>query len=168
MSPELDEALCKAHPELFRERRASMRDTAMCWGFECGDGWYGIIASLCELICLPYEQARQDYEYAVKCRQNPELEGHIVPDEEVERSRLEMVAAQQALPCVKQVKEKFGTLRFYLDSAEPRTSALVEFAEYHSSKVCEECGCPGVTRSTGWLRTLCDRHAAGSVPTVEE
>lgn len=27
-----------------------MRETAMCWGFECGDGWYQILDSLCGQI----------------------------------------------------------------------------------------------------------------------
>jgi hypothetical protein len=50
MRKELDEALCAKYPEIFRDRNGDMRTTAMCWGFECGDGWYNIIDGLCATI----------------------------------------------------------------------------------------------------------------------
>ena len=40
MKQELDEALCRDFPNLFRDRHGNMMTTCMCWGFECGDGWY--------------------------------------------------------------------------------------------------------------------------------
>lgn len=43
MNTRLDKLLCKEHPLLFAQRHADVKTTAMCWGFECGDGWYGII-----------------------------------------------------------------------------------------------------------------------------
>lgn len=46
MSPDLDRRLCEEFPSLYRDRRASMRETAMCWGFECGDGWFTILREL--------------------------------------------------------------------------------------------------------------------------
>ncbi len=45
MRKELDEALCAKYPLIFKDRNADMRTTAMCWGLECGDGWYNIIDS---------------------------------------------------------------------------------------------------------------------------
>lgn len=50
MKKELDEKLCADYPELFKDRHANMHRTAMCWGFECDDGWYGIIDQLCKDI----------------------------------------------------------------------------------------------------------------------
>ena len=47
MKKELDELLCKRYPKIFRDRNADMRTTAMCWGFECGSGWFHIIDNLC-------------------------------------------------------------------------------------------------------------------------
>jgi len=46
---ELDEALCKDFPLLYRDRNASMRSTCMCWGFP-GDGWEPIIRELSEKL----------------------------------------------------------------------------------------------------------------------
>ena len=50
MQAELDVLLCQRYPEIFRDRHKSIYETAMCWGFTCGDGWFGIIDSLCSEI----------------------------------------------------------------------------------------------------------------------
>ena len=38
MKKELDEALVAKYPKIFKYRHAPMTHTAMCWGFDCGDG----------------------------------------------------------------------------------------------------------------------------------
>jgi hypothetical protein len=43
MRKDLDEALCRDFPLLFRDRHADMETTAMCWGFDCASGWEPII-----------------------------------------------------------------------------------------------------------------------------
>ena len=60
---------------------------------------------------------------------------------------------------ITQIKEKFGTLRFYYEGGDDVVYALSNFAESISGRVCEDCGQPGRTRSGGWVRTLCDFHA---------
>lgn len=50
MRKELDEALCKKYPKIFRDRYRGMEFTCMCWGFECGDGWFDLIDVLCGTI----------------------------------------------------------------------------------------------------------------------
>jgi hypothetical protein len=50
MTQELDSKLCAKYPKIFADRNADMLQTAMCWGFECGDGWYWIIDNLCDSI----------------------------------------------------------------------------------------------------------------------
>lgn len=47
MSPDKDKALCEKYPKIFVDRHGNMRSTAMCWGFDCGDGWYDLIDVLC-------------------------------------------------------------------------------------------------------------------------
>ena len=59
---------------------------------------------------------------------------------------------------VAQIKEKFGTLRFYYDGGDETISGMVTMAEAISSVTCEVCGSPGKLRQGGWLRTLCDEH----------
>ena len=50
MNSDLDKQLCDKYPDIFKDRHGDMRETAMCWGFDCGDGWYNIIDNLCATI----------------------------------------------------------------------------------------------------------------------
>lgn len=85
------------------------------FGFECGDGWYDLIAECGAKIHA------------------------IDPSVRVE-----------------QVKEKFGTLRFYVSHYPAGVHEAVCEAEQRSAVTCEDCGAAGELRQGGWLRTLCD------------
>ncbi len=81
---------------------------------------------------------------------------------------------------VAQIKEKFGTLRFYYDihklgedeeqwpmpddevrdKIHQQVRDIVIELESATSKKCEECGEPGEMRNNGWIKTLCDKHDA--------
>jgi len=58
-----------------------------------------------------------------------------------------------------QVKEKFGTLRFYYSGGDDYISGMVAMAEAMSGVTCEECGSPGKRVGSGWVTTLCEAHA---------
>jgi hypothetical protein len=80
------------------------------------------------------------------------------------------------LPMIQQIKEKFGTLRFYyntLNSQYPKIveksiSALVSQSESKSVNVCEICGKYGETRTNGIVFTSCDEHKLENSITIEE
>ena len=58
-----------------------------------------------------------------------------------------------------QVKEKFGTLRLYLDGADTKAFNIATWAEEMSGTICEACGRPGQTSTyRGWLETSCEEH----------
>lgn len=57
---------------------------------------------------------------------------------------------------VLQVKEKFGTLRFYLSHGTNKMYEYIGIAENMSAMTCEICGWAGKTRNDNWIRTLCD------------
>jgi hypothetical protein len=57
-----------------------------------------------------------------------------------------------------QVKEKFGTLRFYYNGGDDIIDGMVRMAESWSAVACEECGAPGTQNSRGWIKTLCETH----------
>jgi hypothetical protein len=58
-----------------------------------------------------------------------------------------------------QVKEKFGGLRFYINSGSPEIHARILQAETESYETCEVCGKPAELRKDiGWYLTLCDEH----------
>jgi hypothetical protein len=106
----------------------------MCWGFECGDGWYNIINQLCANIQHHVDWAQEQkekYGRGEGCSQ--------------------VVAVQ--------IKEKFGTLRFYTNGGNDQTYGMIRMAESMSAVTCEECGAPGKIRGRNWIYTACDAHA---------
>ena len=68
-------------------------------------------------------------------------------------------------PSVAQVKEKFGTLRFYMNfhgadkATIEKAHELISKTENLSAVTCEVCGKPGEQSGVGWIRTLCSDHA---------
>jgi len=124
MKKEFDQLLCNKYPKLFVERDLPMSQTAMCWGFSCGDGWFNIINNLCANI-----QSHIDWK-----NKNEEVVKQVV---------------------VQQVKEKFGTLRFYYTGGDEYIAGLVSMAESMSACTCESCGILGKQTGGGWIRTIC-------------
>ena len=60
---------------------------------------------------------------------------------------------------VMQVKEKFGTLHFYVSGAPEWYFDLIDYYEGKSSVTCERCGKLGKVREDlGWILTLCNEH----------
>ena len=104
-------------------------------GFATGSGWYPLIENLCYLI-----QSHTDWN-------NKMVEKH--PD--LKYKPVEQVTVQQ-------IKEKFGTLRFYYSGGNDMIAGMVSMAELMSGHLCETCGDKGARRSGGWIRTLCDKH----------
>lgn len=56
-----------------------------------------------------------------------------------------------------QIKQKFGGLRFYVDTVNKDWRAIIDKYEEASYKVCELCGDAGKKRSIdGWLTVICN------------
>lgn len=68
---------------------------------------------------------------------------------------------------IAQIKQKFGTLRYYIDLSFDKdhyvpsdiVRILIANAENLSSHTCEQCGELGRLTSTYWRKTLCDSCA---------
>jgi hypothetical protein len=129
MSPEKDEQLCKDFPKIFKNRYASMQETCMCWGFECGDGWYDLIYTLCK-----------DIQYHIN--------NNFLNLSEEEQKNIQVIADQ--------VKEKYGGLRFYYSGGDDHIGGMVDFAESMSYNICESCGNKAKSYNDGWIRTHCE------------
>ena len=125
MKQELDTLLCERYPKLMVNRNKPMQETCMCWGFDCGDGWFNILDQLMGNI-----QHHIDW-----------------------KNKKEEVVAQVTLD---QVKEKFGTLRFYYTGGDDVIDGMVRMAESMSGVTCEECSAPAKTHGPGWIRTICE------------
>lgn len=127
MNAEHTRHLLESYPKLYVQHDRPPTETAMCFLFDCGDGWFDII----DLLSKQLEWLNDT--------------GAI---------RVEAI----------QVKEKYGTLRFYTceydtgsDCPEGIVWALTDYAEARSAYVCEECGAYGKRREGSWIRTLCDK-----------
>ena len=161
MRRELDEALCSKYPLIFKDRNADMRTTAMCWGLECGDGWYNIIDILCGKLCSEWLGAKSRYDF-IKDKVGKKTyggSGDIITQGEIDLRKQIMEEEALKVPVAVQVKEKFGGLRFYVQAATDKHYQYISFAESMSYRTCEECGAPGKTYTDGWHTTLCDIHA---------
>lgn len=75
----------------------------------------------------------------------------------------------------KQVKEKFGGLRFYYELGDTAVSShvagyvsgVIGYTEDRATATCEQCGQCGQIRSDlHWIRALCDEHYS-AVPTKD-
>jgi hypothetical protein len=101
----------------------------MAWGFECDDGWFNVIDVLCHEI--------QHY-----------IDWKSKDSSEEEKESLQVIATQ--------VKEKFGSLRFYYYGGDDVIEGMVSFAESLTGRTCEACGSVGHKRGGGWIKVLCD------------
>lgn len=141
MREELDKKLVEKYPKIFANRYKPMTETCMCWGFTHGDGWYNIINMLCANIQSHIDWCNSQRELLLKDNpynlEIPEAVPQVVAD---------------------QVKEKFGTLRFYYSGGDDIIDGMVRMAESMSGVTCEECGAPGETGGRGWITTLCQKH----------
>ena len=178
MKQELDALLCQKYPYMFQDRDGPIHKTCMCWGFAHGDGWFNILDMLCSGIQAHINWKRDsrardlrfnrrlekaikhnDYRYLI----NPKISNN---EYHVEECKHIFVTQEFRVPTekvervvVEQVKEKFGTLRFYYRGGDDAVSGMVQMAELLSAVTCEECGKPGKLRGGSWVKTTCEEHA---------
>ncbi|CAD6529278.1 hypothetical protein LMG27952_02282 [Paraburkholderia hiiakae] len=58
----------------------------------------------------------------------------------------------------RQVKEKFGGLRFYADGPNDYQSGMIQVAMLMSTRLCEVCGNRGRLVGDDWMKTRCPEH----------
>lgn len=58
MKEELEDKLFKTFPTLYEGKDLSLMESLMGFGFECGDGWFGIIWQLSEELSEKYPEVR--------------------------------------------------------------------------------------------------------------
>lgn len=139
MDKELENQLFEKYPQFFTNKDKGIMQSCMAWGCECGNGWFGIISSLCWMI-----------------RQHED--NKIWRKKYLEENDLEKLKQEPEYFPVKfdQIKEKYGTLRVYFSGGDEYVEGLVSMAEAISGKICEVCGNKGQPNKGGWISTLCD------------
>ena len=179
MREELDEMLCQKYPKMLVNRHAPMQQTAMCWGFACGDGWFNLLDRLMSNIQhhIDWRNDTRSRNIAfnqavIDARRHPadwtkfdaiyknENWHTIQLRESIIDGSLQLldVVPEVEQVVLDQVKEKFGTLRFYYSGGDDVIDGMVRMAESMSGCICETCGDAGKVRHGGWIRTLCDKH----------
>ena len=172
---ELEKQLCEKYPEIVQAK----------FMFECGDGWFNIIDALCAEIKNHINNNRERIETIERNKIHRkmaadgdwsflnDLYGELTPEWLAKNDNLEntknqflgelpeWIKSTEEIPEVvaTQVKEKYGTLRFYYDGGDDFIHGAVAMAEGMSSRTCEVCGSPGKLFGGGWVSTLCETHA---------
>lgn len=136
MDKKLQNKLYSEYPRILKDLGGDPTETCMSWshgGISCGDGWFDLLEKVFNF-----------------CQFNTDKNGYpqLVVD---------------------QIKEKFGSLRIYHHFEESEfdivkkfnrnqeySNGAIDFAEYMSFFICEDCGKPGKRRTIGWVRVACD------------
>ena len=130
MNLELQQKIFNDCSTIFRHKDKGPMHNLICFGIECGNGWFDLI-----------------YDLSVK------LEKIVV-----EMSKSGDIK-EEGLPFVVQIKEKFGGLRYYMSYETKEMNDLIFDTMEKAETVCELCGKPGEIRDDiGWVTTLCDEH----------
>jgi hypothetical protein len=114
MTDNLEQQIYEEFSELFEDK--------LEYGFECEDGWFTLINSLCCQI--------KDY--------------------------LKVNHVKKPVR-IKQIKQKFGGLRFYYNGGDECIFQMTKAAMDMSLHICEKCGSHEdvIQTQEGWVQTLC-------------
>lgn len=150
MKEHLEQALVKNYPSIFKDIYGDPKETCMAFGIETGSGWYNLIEDACHSI-----------------KETVDLVNHIHPE-----IQFSVTAAQ--------IKEKFGTLRFYIDYNGNETEKdikwvytqidnAIRFAEIKSAYICDNCGgWMKYDRGEGWHWPRCESCSEERMRVLEE
>ena len=124
--------LLNTFPKLYSNYHANYPpERKIPFEFQCRDGWFQLVWDLSE-----------------------KLEAEIVAIEEGNSS----MDSKTKVPSAVQVKEKMGTLRFYISAETDAIRGAIREASERSEITCEVCGAPGELCGERWVYTLCEGH----------
>lgn len=177
MNLTLDKQLCKKYPVIFQHRHGDMKETCMCWGMSCGDGWYNLLDRLCEelttvskdsgLIIIA-DQVKEKFA-GLRFYYHTKLADNIVAKEN------KLIKIIRSIGCKSKFVWKYycrsklinnqwkyykkidGTLKRYdITPYYKKIDNLISKAEDESYDTCESCGGSGKTiNKYGWLYAMC-------------
>ena len=152
MSPELDQHIREKYPLIFQN----------ACEMSMGDGWFDIIDKLCANIQVHIDNVANQRKYTIDWNKDVNDPDYDWSDKSFFKREERKVPELVELVVASQIKEKFGTLRFYYYGGDDYIRGLEAMADSMSAITCEECGHPGQRHSTkkkSWIRVLCDKHA---------
>jgi hypothetical protein len=152
MTPELEQHIREQYPLIFSGRCE----------ISINDGWFDIIDILCGNIQNRIDNAITQRKYAIEWNKDVNDPDYDWADRSFVKRKERQVPELVEQVVATQIKEKFGTLRFYYNGGDEFIRGLDSMAASMTSRTCEECGSPGTSRSTKkqrWVRVLCEKHA---------
>ena len=132
-----DNYLVNTYPMLYKDRYKSMQETAMCWGFSCGNGWFWLLRNLSETL----ELLSKEYHLDITVSTVKEKYGTL--------------RFYYGVGFNKLFEDKFNQKIF--KRATRLVSEAVRIASATSGRTCETCGNWGETRGTDWIVTMCNQ-----------
>jgi len=109
----------------------------MCWGLDCGQGWYSIIEALSEELQLLSDQT-----------------GFQVIIEQVKEKFGQLRVYHQLVQSSEDENHMSPTVLIRI------IDKLIAGAEQESANTCDVCGTYAERRTTGYILPLCDEHYA--------
>lgn len=161
MSPDLEKQLRTKYDKIFPATGWSRNivDDEYC-DITCSDGWFDILDQLCATIQshLDHRERMIQWELAAAEKRRVELENAIATANLIEEHPISDPLQPISQVRATQVKEKFGTLRFYCSGGDEYISGAISMATAMSAKTCETCGAPGTVGGGPWIRAACPEH----------
>jgi len=150
---------------IYRKHSLPMSQTCMCWGIATGNGWYQLIWDLSADIT---KALKKGYKRCYNIYRNTTTDRFS--DTVLFKTRFLWLAnlftrTFKSLEMyddgfsVEQVKEKFGTLRFYTRNSTKEIDKLIDKAEVRSEMTCEVCGMftrESNLKGENWVYNMCD------------
>jgi len=164
MNADLQKYLIDKYPKILGIKEENVKHCYGMFGFECGDGWFLHLDRMFSHIQSEIDYSESNYEN-LKYMYN-KLSWYRKIHSIYKRSRYHYLRNKQTpIPQVTavQIKQKFGTLRFYYTGGDERIAQIVEFYELYTQYICEDCGTNvDVGYTSGWIRNICEKHVNGS------
>lgn len=120
MNEELQEKLFKNYPEIFKGKDLSETESCMLRGVDTGDGWFGLIDTLCEALQAMTNESNYPQVVAEQVKNKFGILRFYFRTEPTGESK-----------------------QYNPTSSIEYLKGMVSFAEKMSKTICEECGAPG-------------------------
>lgn len=161
--------LVKEFPYLYKRKISNIWDLLVkpSFGFECNSGWYKIIRQA--NVLLMYEVKKSDKLWYIRpylCMFSDAWNNLMFTQPDwMKKNHIFGKFPRFTLPYVftgysiTQVKEKYGSLRIYMNFETQEMSDITSMIETISELTCEQCGIDGKSRGKGWIYVSCNEHA---------
>lgn len=142
------------YPDLFKN----------CYDFSIGDGWLPLIDRICFMVTNHKNSIETRLEWAIKNKDKFSFYKEEIPELKKELKTINKSPFEWH-----QIKEKFGTGRFYISGGSPQIQNWIEFAEAMTEVLCEIHGNLIVGQiKKPWVKRVCENCIVESSLSDEE